>query len=46
MQSKGFLLVQERLTMHAAEVAVGRAKKQSPGEGAFPFRWLVLRPSH
>jgi lysophospholipase L1-like esterase len=28
-----------------ADLVVGRAKKQSPSENIFPFRWLALAPS-
>ena len=36
---------QRHPTMRAADLVVGRAKKQSPSEKLFPFRRLVLPPS-
>ena len=31
--------------MRAADLVVGHAKKRSPSESIFPFRWLALPPS-
>jgi hypothetical protein len=31
--------------MRAANLVVGHAKKRSPSESIFPFRWLALPPS-